>query len=189
MSNGVFEQFATDDGHLALELLVQPAINFALVLNRVPLVRHLSLANRTDAPLPGGVADPRPARAGRPARRAVDPYPPRRPAAERLDQLGRLPGVRPGPRPAEPDRRGFPVDYRLTARTADRPDIRLTHCRSTGGTFAASLLRSTPPRAASRMAEATPRRPERPHAQTSAVRCWCPAARDATRRRQMRAGS
>jgi hypothetical protein len=52
MSNGVFEQFATDDGHLALELLVQPAINFALVHNRVPLVRHLSLANRTDAPLP-----------------------------------------------------------------------------------------------------------------------------------------
>ncbi|MCU1658545.1 MAG: helicase, partial [Pseudonocardiales bacterium] len=48
---GVFEQFAEEDGGLRLELVVQPAINYALVHNRVPPVRHLSVTNKTDLPL------------------------------------------------------------------------------------------------------------------------------------------
>jgi hypothetical protein len=51
MHKGVFEQFAQEDGGLRLELVVQPAINYALVHNRVPLVRHLSVTNHTDVPL------------------------------------------------------------------------------------------------------------------------------------------
>ncbi|MFF4875076.1 hypothetical protein [Micromonospora sp. NPDC000668] len=43
MSDSVFAQFTADDDQLAVALLVQPAINAALVHNRVPLVRHLTL--------------------------------------------------------------------------------------------------------------------------------------------------
>lgn len=35
----VFERFSAEDGGLRVELLVQPAVNYALVHNRVPLVR------------------------------------------------------------------------------------------------------------------------------------------------------
>ncbi|WBC08350.1 DUF4011 domain-containing protein [Micromonospora sp. WMMA1947] len=51
MSDSVFAQFTADDDRLAVALLVQPAINAALVHNRVPLVRHLTLANRGAQPL------------------------------------------------------------------------------------------------------------------------------------------
>ncbi|MEU4477764.1 DUF4011 domain-containing protein [Micromonospora sp. NPDC023966] len=51
MSDSVFAQFTADDGQLAVALLVQPAINAALVHNRVPLVRHLTLVNRGTEPL------------------------------------------------------------------------------------------------------------------------------------------
>ncbi|MFG3301544.1 DUF4011 domain-containing protein [Micromonospora chersina] len=52
MSDSVFAQFTADDDQLAVGLLVQPAINAALVHNRVPLVRHLTLVNRGTEPLP-----------------------------------------------------------------------------------------------------------------------------------------
>ncbi|MEU5529321.1 DUF4011 domain-containing protein [Micromonospora chersina] len=51
MSDSVFAQFTADDDQLAVALLVQPAINAALVHNRVPLVRHLTLVNRGTKPL------------------------------------------------------------------------------------------------------------------------------------------
>ncbi|MET7876171.1 DUF4011 domain-containing protein [Micromonospora profundi] len=51
MSDSVFAQFTADDDQLAVGLLVQPAINAALVHNRVPLVRHLTLTNRSSVPL------------------------------------------------------------------------------------------------------------------------------------------
>ncbi|MFE9959178.1 DUF4011 domain-containing protein [Micromonospora sp. NPDC005299] len=51
MSDSVFAQFTADDDQLAVALLVQPAINAALVHNRVPLVRHLALVNRATEPL------------------------------------------------------------------------------------------------------------------------------------------
>ncbi|MET8310192.1 DUF4011 domain-containing protein [Micromonospora sp. NPDC005173] len=51
MSDSVFAQFSADDDQLAVGLLVQPAINAALVHNRVPLVRHLTLVNRGAVPL------------------------------------------------------------------------------------------------------------------------------------------
>lgn len=126
MPNSVFEQFTSDDGQLALELLVQPAINFALVHNRVPLVRHLSLTNRTDAPL-GHVE------------LTLDLLGPDGPLAEPWTRT--LPaGLRPGGstswddfREFIPDRgllsradEAFPVDYRLTASSAGRPDLNLS---------------------------------------------------------------
>ncbi|MEU2169577.1 DUF4011 domain-containing protein [Micromonospora chersina] len=51
MSDSVFAQFTAADDQLAVALLVQPAINAALVHNRVPLVRHLTLVNRGTEPL------------------------------------------------------------------------------------------------------------------------------------------
>ncbi|MGC1215628.1 MAG: DUF4011 domain-containing protein, partial [Micromonospora sp.] len=51
MPDSVFAQFTADDDQLAVALLVQPAINAALVHNRVPLVRHLTLVNRGTEPL------------------------------------------------------------------------------------------------------------------------------------------
>ncbi|NJP31029.1 hypothetical protein [Micromonospora thermarum] len=51
MSDSVFAQFTADDDQLSVALLVQPAINAALVHNRVPLVRHLTLVNRGTVPL------------------------------------------------------------------------------------------------------------------------------------------
>ncbi|MEU8082368.1 DUF4011 domain-containing protein [Micromonospora sp. NPDC049101] len=51
MSDSVFAQFTAADDQLDVGLLVQPAINAALVHNRVPLVRHLTLVNRGAVPL------------------------------------------------------------------------------------------------------------------------------------------
>ncbi|TNH26931.1 DUF4011 domain-containing protein [Micromonospora orduensis] len=51
MSDSVFAQFTADDDQLEVGLLVQPAINAALVHNRVPLVRHLTLTNCGPVPL------------------------------------------------------------------------------------------------------------------------------------------
>ncbi|MET8044898.1 DUF4011 domain-containing protein [Micromonospora sp. NPDC005215] len=51
MSDSVFAQFTAADDQLEVGLLVQPAINAALVHNRVPLVRHLTLVNRGAVPL------------------------------------------------------------------------------------------------------------------------------------------
>ncbi|MGW0216822.1 DUF4011 domain-containing protein [Micromonospora chokoriensis] len=51
MSDTVFAQFTAVDDQLDVGLLVQPAINAALVHNRVPLVRHLTLVNRGAVPL------------------------------------------------------------------------------------------------------------------------------------------
>ncbi|MEV1288777.1 DUF4011 domain-containing protein [Micromonospora sp. NPDC049679] len=125
MPDSVFEQFATDDGQLALELLVQPAINAALVHNRVPLVRHLALTNRGGVALAevsltlellgpdGALTEPW----TRTLTTALQPG-----ASTSWDDF----------REFTPDRgllgrtdEAFPVDYRLTARSAGRPDLRL----------------------------------------------------------------
>ena len=45
------DQLAGANDELELELSVLPAVNFALVHNRVPILRHLSLRNIGDKPL------------------------------------------------------------------------------------------------------------------------------------------
>ncbi|GAB3140784.1 DUF3320 domain-containing protein [Micromonospora sonneratiae] len=126
MPDNVFEQFTTDDGQLAVELLVQPAITYALVRNRVPLVRHLSLTNLGEAPLSGMVLTLE-----------------LRSAHGELTESWRrtVTGVlRPGatmgwdyfadlaPDPEQLSRidEAFPVDYRLTVHRPGRPDLRLS---------------------------------------------------------------
>ncbi|WP_319463135.1 DUF4011 domain-containing protein [Micromonospora sp. RTP1Z1] len=125
MPDSVFAQFATDDGQLALGLLVQPAINAALVHNRVPLVRHLTLTNLGDAPLPE-------------VSLTLELLGPDGPLSEPWTRTLATP-LRPGAttgwddfREFTPDRgllgrtdEAFPVDYRLTARAGGRPDVRL----------------------------------------------------------------
>ena len=51
MSRTVFDSFVNEDDELRIQLLVQPAINYALVHNRVPVVRQLVLANGGEHPL------------------------------------------------------------------------------------------------------------------------------------------
>jgi hypothetical protein len=53
MNGNVFDRFVGDGPGLHLELLVQPAINYALVHNRVPLVRRLEIRNTSEAAMPG----------------------------------------------------------------------------------------------------------------------------------------
>jgi hypothetical protein len=126
MRSGVFERFTEDDGDLRTELLIQPAINYALVHNRVPVVGHLSVTNRTDRPIgdlrvtlellgPDGPLAP-------PWSRAVStPVPPGsavewKDFAEFVPDHGRLRG----------NDEAFPVDYRLTITRPPQPDARLT---------------------------------------------------------------
>lgn len=45
------DQLAGANDELELELSVLPAVNFALVHNRVPILRHLSVRNASDKPL------------------------------------------------------------------------------------------------------------------------------------------
>lgn len=51
MPTSVFEPFSVEDSDLRVELLVQPAINYALVHNRVPLVRQVTLTNLSETTL------------------------------------------------------------------------------------------------------------------------------------------
>lgn len=51
MSRTVFDPFVNEDGELRIQLLVQPAVNYALVHNRVPVVRQLVLANHGERTL------------------------------------------------------------------------------------------------------------------------------------------
>ncbi|MGC9665903.1 DUF4011 domain-containing protein [Planosporangium sp. 12N6] len=125
MRSGVFERFTEDNGDLRAELLIQPAINYALVHNRVPVVRHVSVTNDTGAP----VAD-------------------LRITLELLGPDGPLtaPWSRTAPGPVAPgavvewtdfadfvpdqsrlraNDEAFPVDYRLTIARPGQPDTRL----------------------------------------------------------------
>ncbi|MGV9805304.1 DUF4011 domain-containing protein [Micromonospora chersina] len=125
MSDSVFAQFTAEDDQLAVALLVQPAINAALVHNRVPLVRHLTLVNRGTEPLadvtltlellgPDGAL--------------IEPWtrtltaPLRSGASTGWDDF----------RDVTPDRallyrtdEAFPVDYRLTVEAVGRPPLQL----------------------------------------------------------------
>jgi len=49
--NSFFDQIRGENGVLELELSVLPAVNFALIHNRVPVLRHLALKNVGDKPL------------------------------------------------------------------------------------------------------------------------------------------
>ncbi|MGA5312332.1 DUF4011 domain-containing protein [Micromonospora taraxaci] len=119
MSDSVFAQFTADDDQLEVGLLVQPAINAALVHNRVPLVRHLTLVNRGAVPLTdvtltlelrgpdGALTDPWTRTLAAPLRPG---------ASTSWDDF----------RDFTPDRKllyrtdeAFPVDYRLIVETAD----------------------------------------------------------------------
>ncbi|MGS2616100.1 DUF4011 domain-containing protein [Micromonospora sp. LZ34] len=125
MPDSVFAQFATDDGRLAAELLVQPAINAALVHNRVPLVRHLTLTNVGDTPLAGATV-------------TLELLGPDGALTESWTRTLATP-LRPGAttswddfREFVPDRgllgrtdEAFPVDYRLTVTGHGQPGLRL----------------------------------------------------------------
>jgi hypothetical protein len=126
MRSGVFERFTEDDGDLRAELLVQPAINYALVHNRVPVVRHVSVTNQTGLPLtdlrvtlellaPDGPLAPAWSRV------VSTPLPPGSTLgwedfAEFVPDQGRLRG----------NDEAFPVDYRLTIARPGQPAARLT---------------------------------------------------------------
>ncbi|SNS94631.1 Part of AAA domain-containing protein [Asanoa hainanensis] len=126
MPYSVFERFEVEDGELRVELLVQPAINYALVHNRVPLVRHVALTNRTEAPLrdvdlrlelhgPDGAL-------GEAWERSVTV--PVRPGAEiAWDDFA---GFGPGMARLRGTDEAFPVDYVLTVSQPTRPDVRLS---------------------------------------------------------------
>ncbi|MFF4893465.1 DUF4011 domain-containing protein [Micromonospora chersina] len=125
MSDSVFAQFTADDDRLAVALLVQPAINAALVHNRVPLVRHLTLVNRGTEPLAdvtltlellgpdGGLTEPWTRTLTAPLRSG---------ASTGWDDF----------RDVTPDRallyrtdEAFPVDYRLTVEAVGKPPLQL----------------------------------------------------------------
>ncbi|MEU4641055.1 DUF4011 domain-containing protein [Micromonospora sp. NPDC023814] len=125
MPDSVFAQFTADDDQLAVALLVQPAINAALVHNRVPLIRHLTLANRGTEPLAdvtltlqllgpdGALTEPW-------TRTLTAPLRPG--ASTGWDDF----------RNVTPDRallyrtdEAFPVDYRLTVEAGEKPALRL----------------------------------------------------------------
>ncbi|MEU8209408.1 DUF4011 domain-containing protein [Micromonospora sp. NPDC049044] len=119
MSDSVFAQFTADDDQLEVGLLVQPAINAALVHNRVPLVRHLTLVNRgpvpvTDVTLTLELRGPDGALAEPWTRTLTAPL--RSGASTSWDDF----------RDFTPDRKllyrtdeAFPVDYHLTVETTD----------------------------------------------------------------------
>ncbi|MEU1745797.1 DUF4011 domain-containing protein [Micromonospora arida] len=124
MSDSVFAQFTADDEQLEVGLIVQPAINAALVHNRVPLVRHLTLVNRgavslTDVTLTLELRGPDGALTEPWTRTLAAPLRPG--ASTSWDDF----------RDFTPDRvllyrtdEAFPVDYRLVVETADN-DLRL----------------------------------------------------------------
>ncbi|GAA4562711.1 DUF3320 domain-containing protein [Micromonospora coerulea] len=125
MSDSVFAQFTADDDQLAVVLLLQPAINAALVHNRVPLVRHLTLVNRGTEPL----AD---------VTLTLELLGPDGALTEPWTRTLTAP-LRPGAstgwddfRDVTPDRgllyrtdEAFPVDYWLTVEAHERPALRL----------------------------------------------------------------
>ncbi|GAB2932861.1 DUF3320 domain-containing protein [Micromonospora polyrhachis] len=126
MPSTMFEQFTADDGQLAAGLLVQPAVSYALVRNRVPLVRHLSLTNLGQEPLSGMVltlelSHPGEVLAG-PWRRTVTGT--LRPGATMgWDYFADL---APDPDRLRLTETAFPLDYRLTVHRAGHPDLRLS---------------------------------------------------------------
>ncbi|MGW0435029.1 DUF4011 domain-containing protein [Micromonospora sp. NPDC003197] len=126
MPSTMFEQFTADDGQLAAGLLVQPAVAYALVRNRVPLVRHLSLTNLGQEPLTGMVltlelSHPGEVLAG-PWRRTVTGI--LRPGATMgWDYFADL---APDPDRLRRTEAAVPVDYRLTVHRAGHPDLRLS---------------------------------------------------------------
>ncbi|MFF5180667.1 DUF4011 domain-containing protein [Micromonospora sp. NPDC000316] len=119
MSDSVFAQFTANDDRLSVALLVQPAINAALVHNRVPLVRHLTLVNRgpvelTDVTLTLDLRGPDGALSEPWFRTVTTPLRPG--ASTSWDDF----------RDFTPDRgllygtdEAFPVDYRLTVEAGD----------------------------------------------------------------------
>ncbi|RKN47727.1 DUF4011 domain-containing protein [Micromonospora endolithica] len=121
MSDSVFAQFTADDDRLAVALLVQPAINAALVHNRVPLVRHLTLVNRGVEPLPDVTVT---LELRGPDGALVEPW-------TRTLTAPLRPGASTGWddfRDVTPDRallyrtdEAFPVDYHLTVEANDKP--------------------------------------------------------------------
>ncbi|MGC5290589.1 DUF4011 domain-containing protein [Micromonospora sp. DT231] len=122
MSDSVFAQFTVTDDQLDVGLIVQPAINAALVHNRVPLVRHLTLVNRGAVPLTdvtvtlelrgpdGALTEPWTRTLAAPLRPGASTswddfrdFTPDRTLLYRTDEA-------------------FPVDYRLTVETAETAD-------------------------------------------------------------------
>ncbi len=126
MPHSVFERFEVENDELRVELLVQPAVNYALVHNRVPLVRHVSLTNLTQAPLTDvdvrlelhGPAGP----VGAAWERSVT-VPVRAGAAIAWDDF-----VGFGPEMAllRGTDEAFPVDYVVTVTRPTQPDVRLS---------------------------------------------------------------
>jgi Protein of unknown function (DUF4011)/AAA domain/REase_MTES_1575 len=124
MGTGVFEEFTGAGDGLLAELLVQPAINYALVANRVPLVRHLVVTNTGRDPITDL----------RIRLRLTGPY---GPVTEVWEHgAGRLaPGgtvrweefaqLRPDPEQLRGADEAYPVDYRLTLTATGREPLEL----------------------------------------------------------------
>ncbi|HEY0699805.1 MAG TPA: DUF4011 domain-containing protein, partial [Micromonospora sp.] len=126
----VFERFDAEQAGLRAELLVQPAINYALVHNRVPLVRHLSLTNTTgqpvadltvtldltgpDGPLTGAWTRTVPGTLRTGASITWEDFADFRPEQARLRGTDEA----------------YPVDYRLTVTRAGQPELQLTAASS-----------------------------------------------------------
>jgi hypothetical protein len=125
MGTSVFEEFTGTGDGLLVELLVQPAINYALVHNRVPLVRQLVVTNTGREPVadlhvelsltgPYGALSPA-------WQRAVPP--PLAPGATvRWEEFA---GLRPDPEALRTADEAYPVDYQVSVVTADREAVRL----------------------------------------------------------------
>ena len=116
MSRTVFDSFVNEDDELRIQLLVQPAINYALVHNRVPVVRQLVLANGGEHPLGDlevevGLVGPGGPLAPRWCRTVAGPL-----RAGRGDRVGRLHRLRPRRERLLRADEAFPVDYRVTVR-------------------------------------------------------------------------
>ncbi|HWB37433.1 MAG TPA: hypothetical protein VHA75_15555, partial [Rugosimonospora sp.] len=125
MGTGVFAEFTGTGDGLLVELLVQPAINYALVHNRVPLVRQVLVTNTGATPLtdlrvalqllgPGGPVTPLW------QRESDRPVPPG--GTVRWEDFAQL---RPDPEQLRTADEAYPVDYRLAVAATGRQELDL----------------------------------------------------------------
>lgn len=122
MTTPLFETASAEEGGLRIELLHPPAMYYALVHNRVPVVRHLSVENSGDEAVhdvdvslellgPDGPL-------GEAWHRRI-------PVIESKDATGwdEFAGFTPDTGALKRANEAFPVDYRVTVRTADQREL------------------------------------------------------------------
>ncbi|WP_229874374.1 DUF4011 domain-containing protein [Amycolatopsis deserti] len=122
MTTPLFETAAAEEDGLRIELLHPPAMYYALVHNRVPVVRHLSVENSGDEAVrdievilellgPDGPL--------------CEAWRRRIPVIEGKDATGwdEFPGFTPDTGALKRANEAFPVDYRITVRAADQREL------------------------------------------------------------------